>query len=80
MKNLGIYSSQDIYGQAFFEGDKCIHYIHANDGYWHNEYFRGIVKHFGIKSFHLDEMNEKQKKSLKKRFNVVEFGEEDDDE
>mgnify|MGYP001558066232 FL=1 len=64
-QTLSIYRNDEIYGTAFFLRDKCVSYIHENDGEW-REYHDSVLKPFGIKVWHLEELSEKQKYSLDK--------------
>lgn len=55
---LSIYQGQN--GQAFFDGNALIKYVHENDGDWRGEYFNSILKHFDIEVEEIDYLNDMQ--------------------
>ncbi len=64
-KTVQIYRDEKKYwGQAFFEGNECITFIHGNDGEWRDQH-DVLLLHFGIEIEHVEKINKKQKASLK---------------
>ena len=63
MKKLQIIDGDD--GTFFFDGNKIITYIHANDGNWRGEYMNGILEYFGIEIEYLDEPTKEQEKQIR---------------
>lgn len=61
---ISVYSSDEIYGTAFFQGDKLITYIHENDAQWRQEYFAPIMNAAGVTIKQLSKLNKRQREAL----------------